>query len=246
MLTYNLFSIGSNNEYWTELKSAANELGMDWRALDTYCYIENGRKLVDSNGDQYRGILQWGNDAAKSLGYSSSAQMIAQNNTYALQFQLVRKWINLLWRNHGKRTEAGYLYLCHFLPVNARHYADKNYILRGENGRLVKRGYNYYDQNAWLDYNNDGVMTVADIDNTVYAKAKEAGHDLGTTINYTSNLTEDNNSPIDQVEKVVNVFISLLPIGMIFVGIKVVANVINGIDKNTKVKRKYIRKNTQE
>lgn len=40
--------------------------------------------------------------------------------------------------------------------------------------------------------------------------------------------------PIDQVVKVVGVFMSLLPIAMIFVGIKVVANVVNGIDKHSK------------
>lgn len=229
MLSYNLFSIGNNNEYWTYLKSAANTLGMDWRALDTYCYIENGRRLDDNNGNQYRGILQWGNGAAKSLGYSNSAQMIAQNNTYELQFQLVIKWIRLLWRTYGRRTEAGYLYLCHFLPVNAPHYSDKSYVLRGENSRLVKRGYDYYDQNSGLDYNQDGYITVGDIDNIVRAKAKNIGYDLGTPT-YESDVAvqEDSFGEMTEVLKMV-VFASII------------IPLVKKLDFTTK--RKYTRRN---
>lgn len=169
-----------SNEYWIELKNCANDLGIDWRALDTYIYIENRRLLEDSNGDQYRGMLQWGNSAAQSMGFSSSASMLAQYPGYAGQFKIVRKWIRLLWQQHGRRNEAGYLYLCHFLPVNAPHYNDKSYILRGENGRLVQRGYSYYDKNSGLDYNKDGSITVGDLDNIVASKARYLGYDLGT------------------------------------------------------------------
>lgn len=204
MLQYNLFGIGYiySQEYDYYMKQCAARLGMDWRHLDTYCFIENARKLDDTNGNQYRGMLQWGNAAAQSLGYSSAAQIVAQNPTYEKQFQIVEKWIRLLWKQHGKRTEAGYLYLCHFLPVNAPHYADKSYILRGEKGRLVKRGYDYYDQNSGIDFNKDGMITVGDVDNFVYSKSKLAGHNLGNPPQDSPPIKSDTYGQIAQIAQI--------------------------------------------
>lgn len=207
----------ASSEYWTELRACATELGLDWRVLDTYIFIENARRLEDSNGNQYRGMLQWGNAAAQSMGFSSSASMLAQYPGYAGQFQIVRKWIRLLWKQHGRRGELGYFYLCHFLPVNAPHYADKSYVLRGENGRLVQRGYSYYDENAGLDYNKDGYITVGDLDNIVISKARSLGYDLGTINTNTNGMpgTSSNNDYLGILKQAAPI-IAILAIASIF------------------------------
>lgn len=180
-----------NANYFNELKKAANNLGIDYRVLDTYIFIESGRNLNAVNG-QHRGLLQWSNSAAKILGYTSSLQLVTSNTTYSAQMKLVENWVKYLWRTYGKQTAPGFFYLVHFLPFNAKFYNQKNFVLEDGKGNKVKKGHIYYNANSGLDYNNDGAITVSDIDNHVLKKAKALGYNFGTPAPQTAKLNTDN------------------------------------------------------
>lgn len=62
---------------------------------------------------------------------------------------------------------------------------------------------------------------------------KDTPTDNGVPVNPGPPITT-NSDYMGQVKEIVDVFMSLLPIGMIFVGIKVASNIVRGVDKNTK------------
>lgn len=171
------------SEYSTALQATAQNLGMNPQDLDLYVYIESSRNpkwLTQKNSSGYGGILQWGDLAAQDLGYRNTNHLLAQNPTFTKQFQVAEKWIRLLWSRHRKKsTEAAYLYLCHFLPYNAKKWGQWDAVLQGKTkkGKVfdIEKGTATYKANSGLDYDKDGRITVGDIRNIVALKAKEIG-----------------------------------------------------------------------
>jgi hypothetical protein len=155
---------------------ASSQLGIPPAHLHAVVLIEGGITALNKiNSSGFGGLGQWGNPAARELGYSSVRALINANPTYLQQWGIMVTWIRRLINNYGKGKYLGpgFLYVCHFLPYNAKFYAQKNKVLyNSELKEYLRKGATTYNQNSSLDFDGNGEITIGDLDNLVLSKMR--------------------------------------------------------------------------
>lgn len=174
----NIGEIAANlpQDYIKGCLQASTQLGIPPAHLHALVLIEGGMNALQKiNSSGYGGLGQWGNPAARELGYSSVRALIDANPTYEMQWKVLEKWIRRLINNYGKGKYLGpgFLYVCHFLPYNAKYYSQKNKVLyNSELKEYLKKGSTTYNSNPSLDFDGNGEITIGDLDNLVASKMR--------------------------------------------------------------------------
>jgi len=134
-----------------ELIRMANRLGLRPDAIAGVMALESGfnPQAVNPNGGA-TGILQFMPNTAKALG-TTTAELLTMNATEQLKF------VELYFRRTPKLTPGsriGDYYLAVFMPA---------FIGMPDVVPIAAKGSKVYDQNAVLDRDKDGVLTVGDV-----------------------------------------------------------------------------------
>lgn len=133
------------------LKGVADSLGLDPNYIGAVMSLESGfnPQAVNKNGGA-TGLIQFMPDTATALGTSTDA---LRAMTAIQQLPFVQKYFAMAGRAIRPATPGDY-YMATFLPA---------YVGKPDDFVLATRGEPVYDQNAGLDGDGDGTLTVGDV-----------------------------------------------------------------------------------
>lgn len=154
--------------------NGVNQLSQKWNIdagdLLGLFHSESGVNAQARNPSGATGIIQFMPDTARALGTSTDA-IYKMNKTQ--QLTLVDQYFAM--SKLPKGATAGQLYATVFLPAYNRK--SENFVIARPNGPndAGKTNPKWYTQNAGLDVNRDGVITIADLGLRLSKKRQEIG-----------------------------------------------------------------------
>lgn len=154
--------------------NGVNQLAQKWNIdagdLLGLFHSESGVNAQARNPSGATGIIQFMPDTARALGTSTEA-IYRMNKTQ--QLTLVDQYFAM--NKLPKGATAGQLYATVFLPAYNRK--SENFVIARPNGPndAGKTNSKWYTQNAGLDVNRDGVITVGDLGIRLSKKRQEIG-----------------------------------------------------------------------
>lgn len=158
----------------TSFIGGVNQLAQKWDIdagdLLGLFHSESGVNAQARNPSGATGIIQFMPDTARALGTSTDA-IYKMNKTQ--QLTLVDQYFAM--NKLPKGATAGQLYATVFLPAYNRK--SENFVIARPNGPndAGKTNSKWYTQNAGLDVNRDGVITVGDLGIRLSKKRQEIG-----------------------------------------------------------------------
>src|ERR1039457_390655 len=160
-----------NQQFSEKLNQISQDVGMDPRDLLLCMYLESGVDSTQVNhvSGQAKGLIQFMPDTLRGLGVPEH-QINTFNKVPALeQLDYVKKYIQSKMSYAGRSFKsASEYYVANFWPVALKKWhgqdpiANKDVVVvdrRSSNGHER----NAYEENAGLDVNKDGKITVGDI-----------------------------------------------------------------------------------
>ena len=156
--------IGGDTEFLKEIKRVSEKFGIREGDLLGLMASESGLNPAISNGTHV-GLIQFSKDSAAAVGTTQSALV---KMTRAQQMKYVDKYFQY-WKDAGYFPEnptAGQLYAVVFAPA---------YSGRGVDEALYSKGSAAYADNAPLDINNDGMITIGEMAARIEKKKKDFG-----------------------------------------------------------------------
>ncbi len=135
------------------LEKTASNLGIDPNHLIAIMKQESGLNPKARNPSGATGLIQFMPKTARGLGTSTDA-------IYNMSATEQLPWVEKYFKSVGIRPGAslGDLYVAVFYPAAMN---------KGDSHVISKSGNAVYNQNKGLDRNRDGVLTVADVKNSV-------------------------------------------------------------------------------
>ena len=156
--------IGNDTEFLAEVKRVCQKFGIKEGDLLGLMASESGFNPAEDNGSHV-GLIQFSRDSAASV---NTTQAALKRMTRAQQMKYVEAYFQY-WKDQGKFPDnptAGQLYSVVFAPA----YANKQ-----DHEALYSRGSAAYANNAPLDTNNDGQITMAEMGERIQRKKQEFG-----------------------------------------------------------------------
>jgi hypothetical protein len=156
--------IGNDTEFLAEVTRVCRKFGIKEGDLLGLMASESGFNPAADNGTHV-GLIQFSRDSAAAVGTTQAA---LKGMTRAQQMKYVEKYFDH-WKSAGyfpDNPTAGQLYSVVFAPA----YANKQ-----DHEALYTRGSAAYADNAPLDTNNDGQITMAEMGQRIQGKKQEFG-----------------------------------------------------------------------
>lgn len=159
-------NVEGDPRFQAELIAVSNRLGIHPANLLAVMRVESGVRTTARNtlpGQTATGLIQFTEGTARRLGTTTAA---IREMDAVQQLQLVESYFRMTGLPSG--ASAGMIYAHVFLPGRVA-----SAISRGD-GVLTQRGENYYSLNPILDVNNDGFITIDDLENKLASRGAVA------------------------------------------------------------------------
>lgn len=156
--------IGNDTEFLAEVTRVCRKFGIKEGDLLALMASESGFNPAEDNGTNV-GLIQFSADSARAVGTTQAA---LKQMTRAQQMKYVEKYFDY-WKNLGKMPDnptAAQLYAVVFAPA----YANQK-----PNEALYSAGSAEYRENRALDTNNDGKITMLEMEKRIEQKKQEFG-----------------------------------------------------------------------
>jgi hypothetical protein len=190
--------IGGDTEFLEKVKKLSAKYQINPADLLGKFASESGLDPAADNGTHV-GLIQFSKDSAAAVGTTQAA---LKRMSRAEQMDYVEKYFDY-WKL-PKGASAGHLYTISYLPAFAKESAD--YVLAKRGGFSDKNGNHpasWYDHNAGLDQNGDGMITIGELGERIQKKKREFGITGGEVGPYTGSpdniAGDDSGSAIDGV-----------------------------------------------
>ena len=190
--------IGGDTEFLEKVKKLSAKYQINPADLLGKFASESGLDPAADNGTHV-GLIQFSKDSARAVGTTQAA---LKKMSRAEQMEYVEKYFDY-WKL-PKGASAGHLYTISYLPAFAKE--GKDYVLAKRGGFSDKYGNHpssWYDHNAGLDQNGDGMITIGELGERIQKKKREFGITGGEVGPYTGSpdniAGSDTGSAIDGV-----------------------------------------------
>lgn len=162
----------TSEDFMTELNAVATRLGVQSNDLLAVMRSETGGTLNPSipnaAGSGAVGLIQFMPATARGLG-TSTEELSRMSQTQQLRY--VEAYFRQTRLPRG--ASAGMIYAHTFMPAAARNNPDQ----------LAVRGTNYYSANQGLDVNDDGIISIDDLDR--FLRGERRGRTSGQRVSST-------------------------------------------------------------